>query len=93
VRNARVPSRAISFLPASSGVLRGRERDGFVVLPSAPGLLRGEAVRVTRGPFQDRLGLYEGQAPHERVAILLTWLGSSRRIELPKGDIAPVGAR
>jgi len=67
--------------------IRSRERGGFVELPSAPGLRRGDRVRVMTGPFRDRLGLSEGQAPHERVAILLSWLGSERRIELPAGDV------
>jgi transcriptional antiterminator RfaH len=70
-------------------VIRGREKGGLVVLPRPPGLQRGDRVLVKRGPFADHLALYEGQMPHERVAVLLTLLGSQRRIELPKGDIVP----
>jgi transcriptional antiterminator RfaH len=81
-RPARVPDKVIAEL-------RGRERNGLVELPPPPRLKRGDRVLVRRGPFADRLGLYDSQAPHERVAILLTWLGSQRRVELPVADVAP----
>jgi transcriptional antiterminator RfaH len=84
IQPAKVPDKVIDEL-------RGRERNGLVELPSAPGLRPGDRVMVRAGPFADRLGLYAGQAPHERVAVLLTWLGSQRRIELPKADIMPTG--
>jgi transcriptional antiterminator RfaH len=83
IQPAKVPDKVIDEL-------RGRERNGLVELPSAPGLLPGDRVMVRAGPFADRLGLYAGQAAHERVAVLLTWLGSQRRIELPKADIMSV---
>jgi transcriptional antiterminator RfaH len=83
VQPARVPDKVIAEL-------KRRERNGLVELPAPPaGLQRGDRVLVKRGPFADRLGLYAGQAPHKRVAVLLTWLGSQRRIELPKSDIGP----
>jgi hypothetical protein len=69
--------------------LRNHEdKDGLLRLPQPPGLQRGDRVLIKCGPFVDRLALYDGQAPHERVAVLLTWLGSRRRIEMPKGHIA-----
>jgi transcription antitermination factor NusG len=71
------------------GALRQRERGGVTVLPERPGLMPGDRVLVRRGPFVDRLALYEDQAPHERVAILLTWLGTQRRVELAAGDVTP----
>jgi transcriptional antiterminator RfaH len=83
-RPAKVPDKVIADL-------KGRERNGLVELPAPPaGLQRGDRVLVKRGPFADRLGLYAGQAPHERVAVLLTWLGSQRRIELPARDIVAI---
>src|SRR5262249_36959057 len=49
--------------------LKGRERNGFVELPAPPpGPQHGDGVLIKRGPFADRLALYDGQAPHERVA-------------------------
>jgi transcriptional antiterminator RfaH len=67
--------------------LRERERGGVVQLPEAPSMKVGDRVRVTRGPFTGLGGLYAGQAPHERVAVLLTLLGGQTRVMLPRGDI------
>jgi transcription antitermination factor NusG len=69
--------------------IRQREVDGLIELPKRP-LRRGDPVRVTRGIFRDQLALYQGQAPHERIAILLTLLGSPRRIELPRDAIEAI---
>jgi hypothetical protein len=44
-------------------------------------------VRVLHGPFANRVGLYAGMKPRERVAVLLTLLGGSRRVELADGDV------
>jgi hypothetical protein len=68
--------------------LRSRERNGLITLPRPPRFQPGEPVRVTRGLFIGRLGLYEGQRSQERIAILLASLG---RIELAAGDVAAVG--
>jgi transcription antitermination factor NusG len=88
IQPAKVPDAVIDGI-------RSRERNGLVELPSAPsapGLKRGERVIVRAGPFQDHLGLYDGQAPHQRVAVLLMWLGSQRRVELRAGDVVSVGS-
>jgi hypothetical protein len=45
---------------------------------------------VVRGPFQSLVGLYAGQAPRERVAVLLSVLGGQARVVLPKGDVEAV---
>jgi transcriptional antiterminator RfaH len=83
-RPAKVPDEVIAGL-------KGRERNGLIELPAPPlGFRHGDCVLVKGGPFQDRLGLYAGQAPHERVAVLLTWLGAERRVELPARDIVPI---
>jgi hypothetical protein len=50
-------------------------------------------VLAKRGPFQDQFGLYAGQAPRERVAVLLIWLGAQRSVELPAADVIAVNAR
>jgi transcriptional antiterminator RfaH len=77
-RPARVPDGVIAEL-------RGREIGGLIELP--PGLKVGDRVRVTQGPFEGLHGLYAGQAPAERVLILLALLGGSRRVALPAADI------
>jgi transcription antitermination factor NusG len=77
-RPAKVPDQVITDL-------RGRECNGLVDLPADPGFRRGDTVRIVRGLFAGQLALFEGQRPHERVAVLLQLLG---RVELSKGDIA-----
>jgi transcriptional antiterminator RfaH len=75
----------------SDGVIdeiRSRERGGLVELP--PRLRRGDAVRILRGPFREQLALYQEQAPHERVAVLLALLGGQRRLTLRAGDVEAV---
>jgi transcriptional antiterminator RfaH len=67
--------------------IRSRERGGLVELPRRELAQVGEAVRVTRGPFQGQLGIYAGMKPRERVEVLLAVLG---RVTLPKGDVEVV---
>jgi transcriptional antiterminator RfaH len=80
---ARVPDGIIAEL-------KGRERDGLIELPKPPGLRAGDPVRIRRGAFAGKLALYAGQAPHERVAVLLALLGGQMRVTLPKGDVEAV---
>jgi transcriptional antiterminator RfaH len=81
---ARVPDAVISEI-------RSRERDGLVELPKPLGLQRGDRVRITAGAFAEHLALYEGQTAHERVAVLLQFLGGQQRTELPASAIEPMG--
>jgi transcriptional antiterminator RfaH len=80
VAPARVPDQVIDEI-------QRREVRGAVQLPKGPDMKMGERVRVSGGLFQGQLGLYAGQAPHERVAVLLALLGGQTRVILPKGDI------
>jgi transcriptional antiterminator RfaH len=82
-RPARVPDKVIADL-------KGRERNGLVVLPRPPGLQRGDRVLVKSGPFVDRLATYDGQAPRDRVVVLLHMLGSQRPVAVAKGDVVKV---
>ena len=52
-----------------------------------PGLRRGDRMRITAGPFENHLAIYDGMKSRERVAVLLAMLGSVQRVELPKCDI------
>ena len=45
---------------------------------------------MTRGLLSGLAGLYAGQAPHERVLILLSLLGAARRVMLRAGDVEAV---
>ena len=61
--------------------LKAREVNGLIELPPPPRFRRGDRVRVLHGPL-GQVGLFAGMKPRERVAVLLTLLGSSRRVEL-----------
>jgi transcriptional antiterminator RfaH len=70
--------------------LRSRERNGFVQLPQARGLQRGDRVQITHGPFNQHLAIYQGMRAGLRVEVLLTFLGSQQRITLPRKDIRAI---
>jgi transcriptional antiterminator RfaH len=78
---AKVPDAVIA-------AIRAREVRGLVELPSR--FKRGDPVRILRGPFHERLAIYDGMAPHERVAVLLSLLGGQQRVTLPRGDVEAV---
>ena len=82
-RPAKVPDQVIDRLKA-------QEVGGLVVLPRAPGLQRGDRVQITHGPFNQHLALYQGMRGGQRVEVLLTFLGSQQRVELPKANIRPI---
>jgi transcriptional antiterminator RfaH len=55
----------------------------------------GDPVRITDGPLQSMLAIFEGPTtPTERVQVLLTFLGHARRASVPVTDLekAPSGA-
>jgi transcriptional antiterminator RfaH len=55
--------------------IRQREVAGVVKLPAPSRFKRGQKVRIVRGPFEGRDGLYDGQAPNERERVLLSLFG------------------
>ena len=68
--------------------LKAREVSGLIELPPPPPRFRrGDYVRVLRGPLKGHVGLYAGMKPRDRVAVLLTMLGGSRRAELAGADV------
>jgi transcriptional antiterminator RfaH len=63
--------------------LKNREdTDGFIKLDRRPSFRPGETVRVLDGAFSSCLGLFEGMAERERIAILLDLLGRKVRVVL-----------
>jgi len=68
--------------------LRQREVRGLIDLRRP--LQLGDTVRVARGPFRNQLGIYAGQASHERVAVLLTLLGGQHRVTMRRDDVEAV---
>ena len=71
--------------------LRGREdAAGLVRLEQRPRFAAGEAVRVVDGALTSCLGLYEGIADGDRVAVLLELLG--RKVRVVVDDLSIVAA-
>jgi len=77
-------------LPASViDELRGRQdAAGYVQLDLRPRFAPGDKIRVVEGAFAACLGLFEGMADRERVAILLDLLGRKVRVVLDGDSIA-----
>lgn len=71
------PARLSARLIAS---IRAREsKSGVVELPTER-FAHGASVRITKGVFEGRLGLYAGQSNRERAKVLLELLGGKRSI-------------
>jgi transcriptional antiterminator RfaH len=83
IRPATVPDNILDDI-------RKREVNGIVQLPKQRGLQAGDPVRVTGGPFTGHLALFEEMKPHQRVEILLAFLGARQRVTLQRSDIAQV---
>ena len=86
-RPARVPDGVINELR------RREQADGLIRLPEPPksrGLRRGDQVRITQGPFTDRLAIYQGMCGAQRVAVLFALLGGQKRVTMPKDDVVAV---
>ena len=85
-RPARVPDAMIDEL-------KGRERKGIIKLPEKPkpgsrvDFQLNERLRIRTGPLRGLFGLYAGQAPHDRIMVLMQILGASRPIEFAVGDV------
>jgi transcriptional antiterminator RfaH len=78
--------------PVPDGIvdaLRQREdMSGFVKLDLRAPFRTGEKIRVIDGAFSSCLGLFEGMAERERVAILLDLLGRKVRVVLDADLVA-----
>ncbi len=61
--------------------------DGFIKLADRPRFHAGDKVRVHDGAFASCVGLYEGVADHERIAILLDLLGRKVRVVLDADQV------
>jgi transcriptional antiterminator RfaH len=69
--------------------LKRREDDsGFIQVPPRPCFKPGQAIRVQDGVFSACLGLYEGMADVERVAVLIDLLGRKVRVVMDADLVA-----
>ena len=64
--------------------------NGLIKLPQAPGIRRGQPVRMVRGSFAERVGVYDGMSGPDRVRVLIELLGRSVPVSVAVGDIVPV---
>ena len=63
--------------------LKAREDgSGYVQLEQRPTLALGAKVRVLAGVFAENLGLFDGMADRDRIAILLDLLGRKVRVSI-----------
>jgi transcriptional antiterminator RfaH len=81
---ARIPSGVIQDLKARE------DEHGFVGLPRRPQFAPGDQVRIVDGVFSACLGLFEGMADRERVAVLLDLLGRKVRVVMDEVMLAAV---
>jgi transcriptional antiterminator RfaH len=69
--------------------LRAREDEGgYVKLDERSKFAPGDKVRVLAGVFAENLGLFDGMADRDRIAILLDLLGRKVRVSLDVGMVA-----
>jgi transcriptional antiterminator RfaH len=65
------------------GALKAREDNGgYVKLDQRAKFALGEKVRVLAGAFAENLGLFDGMADRDRIAILLDLLGRKVRVSI-----------
>jgi transcriptional antiterminator RfaH len=64
------------------------DTSGYVKLDQRPNFAIGEKVRVLAGVFAENLGLFDGMADRDRVAILLELLGRKVRVSIEADMVA-----
>jgi transcriptional antiterminator RfaH len=64
------------------------DESGYVKLDQRPKFALGEKVRVLAGVFAENLGLFDGLADRDRVAILLDLLGRKVRVSIEADMVA-----
>ena len=69
--------------------LRQRETpDGLIELPKPKqGIALHSKVRILKGPFRDHVGIVAGMRDHQRVRILLDFLGRKTDILIASADL------
>jgi len=78
--------------PVPNGIVEALQKrqdaNGFIKLDSHPPFRTGDKIRVLDGAFSSCLGLFEGMAERERIAILLDLLGRKVRVVLDADLVA-----
>lgn len=78
-------------LPAEfmAGLIERCATDG-TLLPSVDDFAIGDRVRVAAGPFADQVSRIEGLSDHERVTLLITLMGQSAKLQVPKAQLVKI---
>lgn len=82
---ARVPREVVQRLKAEQG------KQGYIDLRDASDLQPGDVVRVERGTFVSGKAVYISTAPHDRVRLLIDFMGKKVRVEADRADIRQAG--
>jgi transcriptional antiterminator RfaH len=79
--------------PVLNLIRKREDRDGLVRLPRqrSHGLVCGDAVKILRGSFEGRFGVYQGQSGGQRSRILLDLLGREVQTVIATTDMARTG--
>jgi len=73
-------------------LMRRKLNGGSAYDQSAHDFHPGETVRITDGPLQGMMAIFEGPStPAERVHVLLTFLGRARRAQVSTSDLENAG--
>jgi transcriptional antiterminator RfaH len=77
----------------SQGVIDGlRKRqhsDGLIHLPKAS-FQQDQPLAIQDGPFEKRIGLFQGMDGHQRVRVLLDLLGGKYPVSVPLSAVTPL---
>lgn len=65
-------------------IKQGCDENGFYVLKK---FIIGQSVRVDKGVLMGKTGIYDGQLPKDRVAILIEMLGTTVRASVREEDV------
>jgi transcriptional antiterminator RfaH len=85
VLNGKKP--AIMPIKVINAIKQREEEYGYFIPPT---IKVGSQVRINSGPFEDTLGIYQGQSPKDRAKVLMDILGGKRTIEMDNEAIALV---
>jgi transcriptional antiterminator RfaH len=86
LRNGDEPARLSDKIIAE---IRHREGDdGLIRLPKR--WKQGQQVRIKRGLFRDRTGIYDGMTSKQRERVLLNMLGRAVAVEFDDNDLEEV---
>jgi transcription antitermination factor NusG len=69
------------------GLKNGCDPDGFFVMKK---FVVGQSVRVEKGVLAGTIGIYDGQLPHDRIAVLIEMLGTTVRASVREDDVVAV---